>query len=357
MKGIVLHGGHGTRLRPLTHTGPKQLIPVANKPISQYVLEDLKESGIEDIAIVVGHIQPEEVKDKYGDGRELGLNITYIKQEEPKGIAQAVGLCEDFVGEERFVVYLGDNLIKDEISRLVDKFDNSDSEALIFLNEVEDPTKFGVAEFDEKDELVNLIEKPDDPPSNYALTGIYFFTPKVFEMINQLEPSWRGELEITEAIQMLLDEGYEVEYDVVEGWWKDTGTPRDVLAANRLILDDDFQPELEGEIEDRSQLQGRVSLGENSKVEANAKIRGPVVIGKNSVIKSGVYIGPYTSIGNNVKIKNGEIENSILMDNCLVDIDERILNSLIGNKCEITAKNSKPTGKSLVIGDSSKLRI
>jgi len=357
MKGIVLHGGHGTRLRPLTHTGPKQLIPVANKPISQYVLEDLKNSGIEEVAIVVGHIQPEEVKNRYGDGSELGLDITYIEQEEPKGIAQAVELCEDFVGDERFVVYLGDNLLKHGVGRLADGFENSDSEALVFLNEVENPEQFGVAKFDEDGNLEKLVEKPDDPPSNYALTGIYFFTSKIFEMIDQLETSWRGELEITDAIQMLLENDYHVDYEFVEGWWKDTGTPEDVLAANRLILDDDFEHELEGEIEDESQVQGRVAIGNDSKVEAGAKIRGPAVIGENCLVKGDVYIGPYSSIGNRTKIRRGEIENSILMQGCQVEVDERIVNSLIGPNSKINSKKSKPSGRKFVLGKSSELEL
>ncbi|KXB05946.1 glucose-1-phosphate thymidylyltransferase [candidate division MSBL1 archaeon SCGC-AAA382A20] len=354
MKGVVLHGGRGTRLRPLTHTGPKQLIPVANKPISQYVLEDLKNAGIDEIAIILGHIQPDIVREKYGDGSQLGLDISYIRQDEPKGIAHAVKLCREFVGDELFAVYLGDNLIKGGIDRLAEKFENSDSEALVFLNEVDKPQQFGVAKFDEEGNLKKLVEKPEDPPSNYALTGIYFFSPKIFEMIDKIEPSWRGELEITDAIQLLLDEGYDVDYDKVQGWWKDTGTPEDVLEANRLILDN-LKPQVNCEVDGKNCLQGRVSVGEGSTVERGAKVRGPSIIGNNTVIKSGVYIGPYTSIGDGVEIMEGEIENSIVMNNCEIRVGERIVNSLIGPDSRIVSGDSKPTGRSMILGKSSEV--
>ena len=222
MKGIILHGGHGERLRPLTHTGPKQLIPVANMPISQYVLEDLRDSGITDVAIVLGDVYPGKVKEHYGDGKKFGVRITYIHQSEPGGIAQAVGLCKGFVGDSPFVVYLGDNLLKGGIGKLVKEFGASKHDGMILLCEVKNPQQFGVAEFDRCAKLVKLIEKPRKPPSAYALTGIYFFRPIILEMIRKLKPSWRGELEITEAIQLLLDGGYNVGYKFVKGWWKDT---------------------------------------------------------------------------------------------------------------------------------------
>jgi glucose-1-phosphate thymidylyltransferase len=353
MKGIILHGGHGTRLRPLTHTGPKQLIPIANKPISQYALEDLRDSGIKDISIILGDICPEKVKEYYNNGSNFGVKISYIHQDKPKGIAHAISLCEEFVDQDKFVVYLGDNLLKGGINNFVEKFERSNFDAMILLCEVKDPQRFGVAEFDEKGSLIKLIEKPKIPPSNYALTGIYFFTPIIFDMIKQLKPSWRGELEITEAIQMLIDKGYNVGYDFVKIWWKDTGTPEDILDANRLVLDE-LIPKVEGSIEDDSCIQGRVSIGKGSLVKKGSLIRGPAIIGENSIIESGVYIGPYTSIGNNVIVKRSEIENSIIMDNCIIDVNERIVDSLIGPYSNISSNaNARPKGRRFILGEKS----
>ena len=358
MKGIILHGGAGTRLRPLTFTGPKQLIPVANKPISQYVLEDLRDSGITEIAIVLGNIYPEKVKEYYGDGSKFGVNITYIYQGEPRGIAHAVGLCKDFVGNDRFVVYLGDNMLKGGIRKFVQKFSSDKSlDALVLLVEVKQPQRFGVARFDERGKLVELIEKPKVPPSNYALVGIYFFTPVIFNSITRLKPSWRGELEITEAIQILLSGGYKVGYDFVKGWWKDTGTPEDILDANMLVLDE-LKPEISGLVEDKSSIQGRVSIGKGCVVKKGAMIRGPTIVGENTIIESGVYIGPYTSIGSNCSIKRGELENSIIMDNCLIDVNDRIVDSLIGpGSVLISYTKNKPSGRRFIIGELSRIQL
>lgn len=354
MKGIILHGGHGTRLRPLTHTGPKQLIPVANKPMSQYVLEDLRDSGIRDIGIVVGDIMPEKVKSYYGDGKKYGVRITYIHQDRPGGIAQAVGLAEGFVKKEPFVVYLGDNLLKGGISEIVRAFKKGRHDAMILLTEVEDPRQFGVAQFDSKGKLVKLIEKPKKPPSNYALTGIYFLKPLIFEMISRLKPSWRGELEITEALQMLLEKGYDVGYRIVEGWWKDTGTIEDIIEANILVLDG-LDAKVEGIAEDKSCIQGRVSIGKGARIRKGALIRGPAVIGENTIIESGVYIGPYTSIGRDSKIKKGEIENCIVMENCTIDVDAHITDSMIGANSEITTNQKGPKGHRLIVGENSRI--
>ena len=354
MKGVILHGGHGTRLRPLTHTGPKQLIPVANKPISQYVLEDLRDSGIKEIAIILGDVYPEKVKEYYGDGERFGVRITYIHQGEPRGIAHAVGLCEDFV-EEDFVVYLGDNLLKGGISSYVKEFSESDLDAMILLCEVVKPQLFGVAKFDDEGKLVGLVEKPKVPPSSYALTGIYFFRRAIFDTIRRLKPSWRGELEITEAIHLLLVNGYKVDHRIVSGWWKDTGTPEDILEANRLVLDE-LQTRIDGTVENQSSLQGRISLGSGSIVKSGALIRGPAVIGEGSMIEGDVYIGPYTSIGNGVVIKSGEIENSIVMDGCVIDVNDRIIDSIIGPNTRIVLnRESKPSGRRFIIGESSQI--
>ena len=356
MKGVILHGGHGTRLRPLTHTGPKQLIPIANKPISQYVLENLKNSGITDIAIVLGDTYPEKVKEYYGNGAKLNVKITYITQTEPKGIAHAVGLCEKHLGNVPFVVYLGDNLLKGGINNLVQKFETSNHDAMILLCQVKEPEQFGVAKFDEDGKLLQLIEKPKEPPSNYALTGIYFFKPVILKMIKQLKPSWRGELEITEAIQLLLEKGYNVGYQTVKGWWKDTGTPEDILEANRLVLDE-LHPEIQGIIKNNMSIQGRVAVGKNTTVKGSALIRGPAIIGENTTIEPNVYIGPYTSIGNNCTIKRGEIENSIIMDNCTININERIIDSLIASHSKIISNNNTPHGKKFIIGERTHIKL
>ena len=356
MKGVILHGGHGTRLRPLTHTGPKQLIPVANKPISQYVLEDLRDSGIKKIAIILGDIYPEKVKEYYGNGDKFGVDLTYIHQGDPKGIAHAVGLCKDFVGKEDFVVYLGDNLLKGGIKKYINEFKVSDCDAMILLCPVKNPQLFGVAKFKDG-KLIGLVEKPKVPPSPYALTGIYLFRPIIFDMIKKLKPSWRGELEITEAIHLLIEGGYNVGHYIVSGWWKDTGTPEDILEANRLILDD-MNPETKAIVETQSSIQGRVSTGSGSVVKAGALIMGPAVVGENSTIGADVYIGPYTSIGNNVNIKRGEIANSIVMDGCLLDVNERITDSIIGPNTKVVSNaDSKPSGRKFILGESSQVAL
>jgi glucose-1-phosphate thymidylyltransferase len=357
MKGIILHGGHGSRLRPLTHTGPKQLIPIASKPISQYVLEDLIEAGIEEIIIVLGDVFSEKVKEYYGDGGAFNVKLSYIHQGEPKGIAHAVALCEQYVSNEPFIVSLGDNLIKGGVKSFVETFKTSNYDAMVLLCKVENPQRFGVARFDEKGKLIGLVEKPEHPPSNYALTGIYLLKSIIFGMIRKLKPSRRGELEITEALQLLIEGGYSIGYQTVKGWWKDTGAPEDILEANRLVLDE-LTPEIKGEVEDKNSIQGRVSIGENSIVKRGALIRGPAIIGVNSTIEANVYIGPYTSIGNSTIINHGEIENSIIMDNCHIDIDDRITDSLIGPNSTITSnKNNKPRARRFLIGEQSQITL
>ncbi len=353
MKGVILHGGHGTRLRPLTHTGPKQLIPVANKPISQYVLEDLKSVGIKDVAFIIGSVMPEKVKDYYGDGSKFGIRAKYFEQAKPGGIAQAVGLTEAFVGKSPFIVYLGDNLLKGGISGIAAEFLKKKYDAMVLLSKVEHPQQFGVAAFDKNGKLIKLVEKPKEPPSNFALTGIYLLTPLVFKMIRKLKPSWRGELEITEALQMMLTEGCNVGYRVVEGWWKDTGTVEDILEANILVLDE-MEPKLEANVEG-SCLQGRVSVGQNAQIKSGAMIRGPTVIGENAVIESEVYIGPYTSIGNGTHVMKGEIENSIIMEDCVIEIGTKIIDSVIGAHAEITTNQKGPKGHKLIVGENSRI--
>jgi len=356
LKGIILHGGHGTRLRPLTHTGPKQLIPVANKPISQYVLEDLKNSGIDEIAIVLGDIYPEKVKNYYGNGDKFGVKITYIQQDQPKGIAHAVGECREFVGSDSFVVYLGDNLLKGGINKFAESFRESNFDAMILLCKVKDPQRFGVAEFDRRRNLIRLIEKPKKPPSDYALTGIYFFKPIIFDMIKQLKPSWRGELEITEAIQLLLEKGYSVGYKFVEGWWKDTGTCEDILEANRLVLDE-LKSKIKGKVEDMRYVRGKVIVEEGARICQGARITGPAIIGKNSTVGGGAVIGPYTSVGSETVVKRCEIENSIIMEHCVIDTGEKIQDSIIGAYSEIVSNSGKPGRRTFIVGERSDIRL
>jgi len=351
MKGIILHGGAGTRLRPLTFTGPKQLIPVANKPISQYVLEDLRDSGVRDIAIVLGNVYPEKVINYYGDGTKFGVKITYIYQGEPKGIAHAVGLCEDFVNKEEFVVYLGDNLFQNGIRRYLEEFQRGDYDCYIILKEVEDPTRFGVAKFDNNRKLVDVIEKPKQPPSNYAITGAYFFKPIVFDIIKQLKPSWRGEYEITDAIRLMIQNGYKVGYGIHEGWWFDTGKKDDILFVNSVILDERIKSDIRGEIID-SKINGRVTIDEGTRV-VKSVIRGPCIIGKNCKIENS-YIGPYTSIGDNTEIVNSSIEYSVVLDNVLIKNVKRLEESIIGSNAKVL-KEADVDNIRIHIGDYSEI--
>ena len=328
MKGIILHGGHGTRLRPLTHTGPKQLLKIANKPMSQYVLEDLRDAGIKDIAIIIGDVYPEKVKEFYGNGEKFDVNLTYVYQDNPKGIAHAISLCEDFIGNDKFIVYLGDNILRTGLSSFVDKFQNSSSDAQILLAEVENPSQFGVVDIKDN-KILKIIEKPKDPPSNFAVIGVYFLTPKIFKIISELKPSWRGELEITEALQLLMDKGLNVEHDYVTGWWKDTGTPKDILHANQLILESMKDEQNDG-----------IFIGKNCTIEPGSKIISPVIIDENSIIKSSTIIGPNVSIGKNSYLQKCTIKNSIIMNDCKIDASVQIVDSIIADGTEIKKNTS-----------------
>ena len=329
MKGIILHGGHGTRLRPLTHTGPKQLLKIANKPMSQYVLEDLRDAGIKDIAIIIGDVYPEKVKEFYGNGEKFGVNLTYVYQDNPKGIAHAISLCENFIGTDKFIVYLGDNILRTGLSSFVDKFQTSLTDAQILLAEVENPSQFGVVDIKDN-KILKIIEKPKNPPSNFAVIGVYFLTPKIFKIISELKPSWRGELEITEALQLLMDNGFNVDHDYVTGWWKDTGTPKDILHANQLILEN---------MKDNNNNDG-IFIGKNCIIEPGSKIISPVIIDENSIIKSSTVIGPNVSIGKNSHLEKCYIKNSIIMDDCIVNGSIRITDSIIADGTEIKKTNS-----------------
>jgi glucose-1-phosphate thymidylyltransferase len=292
LKGLILSGGAGTRLRPITHTSAKQLVPVANKPVLFYGIEALVAAGVSEIGIIIAPETGDEIRETAGDGSAFGAKITYILQDKPAGLAHAVLTAEDFIGDSPFVMYLGDNLLRDGIRGLVSTFRADEPQALILLTPVDDPQSYGVAELD-GERILRLIEKPKDPPSNLALVGVYLFTSAIFAAAKSLEPSWRGEYEITEAIQALIDDGQKVQSEIVRGWWKDTGQLADMLEANRLVLEE-IDTRLDGEI-DNSKVEGRVIVEEGAKVVGSV-IRGPAVIGAGACIED-AYIGPYTSIG------------------------------------------------------------
>jgi glucose-1-phosphate thymidylyltransferase len=357
MKGIILHGGHGTRLRPLTHTGPKQLLPIANKPMAQYALEDLKKIGVKDIAIIIGDVFPEKVKEYYGDGSDFGINISYIYQNQPMGIAHAIRLCKNFIGNDKFVVYLGDNILRKDLNDYTKKFQSSDADAMILLCEVTDPQRFGIAELDSKNHnyIINIIEKPKNPKSNLAVIGIYFLTPKIFDIIDKLKPSWRNEFEITEALQMLMDNGNKIEYDTVTGWWKDTGTPEDILHANRLVLDS-IGTENQFLIDVDAKIKNNVVIGSKSSISDDSVIIGPVIIGKNCLIGPDITIGPYVSIGNNNELQNCQIENSILMNECKIDAKIQISDSIIAKE-SIISKKEQLQKNQFLLGERTQIKI
>ena len=311
MKGIILHGGHGTRLRPLTHTGPKQLLPIANKPMSQYGIEAMISSGINQIAIIIGGVGANKVREYYGDGEKFGVKFIYIEQDQPRGISHAISLCKDFVGNEKFLVFLGDNILKDSITKYVEEFVKSDADASVVLCEVENPTRFGIA--DVKDgKIVKIVEKPKEPLTNLAVIGVYLLTPKIFDIINRLKPSSRNELEITDALQMLLEENNKIIYNTVSENWKDTGTPEDIIQANDIILNK-MTSFFGGIKEDKVKTSGKIIVGKNSILKEGSEIIGPVIIGENCVIGKNCIIGPNTSIGDDSKISNSNIQNSIIM--------------------------------------------
>ncbi len=355
MKGLLLAGGHGTRLRPLTYTGNKHLLPIANKPMLLYGLEHLRKAGIKEVAVVLGPIK-EGVAEVLGDGSSFGMKIAYIDQPDPKGLAHAVQISEDFMSGESFVMYLGDNLLKQGVGDFIRNFERNGADCVVGVTPVEDPGRFGVAEMRDG-RVVRLVEKPKEPKSNLALIGVYVFSPAIFEAVKRIKPSWRNELEITDAIQRLIDDGRNVQVEKVSGWWKDTGTVEDLLDANRLVLDD-LEREIGGVVEDDAGVQGRVRTEEGSVIKKGAKVRGPVALGRNAIISDGVYVGPYTSIGNGVVVKRGEIENSIIMNGCTIDTAERIVDSLIGpNSAVTTNRGSRPSGKRLIIGEKSTVEL
>jgi glucose-1-phosphate thymidylyltransferase len=357
MKGVLLSGGTGSRLRPITHTGPKQLVPVANKPVLEYAVEDLREAGITDIGVVLGHKGRGDIQNVLGDGSDYGVDITYIVQGNPLGLAHAAGCAREFVGDDDFVMYLGDNLLKSGVTDLVESFDGGDYGAGIALQRVDEPRAFGIADVDDQGEVTELVEKPDDPPTDLALIGVYVFSPAVFDAIDDLDPSWRGELEITDAIQGLLESGYGIDSHVVTGWWKDTGKPEDILEANRLVLGD-VTLETAGAVETDAETEGRIELAESARIADGAVVRGPVSIAENTTIKRGAYVGPYTSIGPNSTLENVHIENSVVIGDSDVSASGRIVDSLLGRNANVeSADEMLPAGRRLVVGENSELKL
>ncbi|WP_327088060.1 glucose-1-phosphate thymidylyltransferase [Nonomuraea sp. NBC_01738] len=352
MKALVLAGGSGTRLRPITHTSAKQLVPVANKPVLFYGLEAIAAAGVRELGIVVGDTQA-EIEAAVGDGSAFGLQVTYLRQDAPLGLAHAVLIARDFLGDDDFVMYLGDNFIVGGINDLVSRFVQAKPDAQIMLTQVGDPRQFGVAELDAAGRVIGLEEKPQRPKSDLALVGVYLFTPAVHEAVAELKPSWRGELEITDAIQWLIDHGRHVESTTITGYWKDTGNVTDMLEVNRLVLEH-LDAETHGVCED-SELIGRVTLQPGARVE-RSRIVGPAIIGPGARV-SDSYVGPFTSIGADCVIDGSEIEYSIVLPRASIQGVRRIEASLIGHDVEVTPAPNTPRAHRLVLGDHSKVQI
>ncbi|MFJ4786308.1 glucose-1-phosphate thymidylyltransferase [Streptomyces sp. NPDC088794] len=353
MKALVLSGGAGTRLRPITHTSAKQLVPVANKPVLFYGLEAIAEAGIREVGIVVGDTA-EEIREAVGDGSQFGIEVTYIPQDAPLGLAHAVLISQDFLGDDDFVMYLGDNFIVGGIKGLVEEFRTERPDAQILLTKVPNPTSFGVAELDADGRVVGLEEKPKQPKSDLALVGVYLFTPAVHEAVRSIEPSWRGELEITHAIQWLIDDKRDVRSTTISGYWKDTGNVTDMLEVNRSVLET-VQPLIEGTVDEESEIIGRVRIEAGAHV-SGSRIVGPAIVGAGSVVKH-AYIGPFTSVSEDCRIEDSEIEYSIVLRGSSVTGVRRVEASLIGRDVEVTPAPRNPSAHRLVLGDHSKVQI
>jgi glucose-1-phosphate thymidylyltransferase len=353
MKGLILSGGKGTRLRPLTYTSAKQLVPVANKPVLFYAIESLAEAGIREIGIVVGDTQA-EIRAAVGDGSAWGVRITYIEQDAPRGLAHAVLISEDFLGGEPFVMYLGDNLLNKGITGFVEEFVREKPAAQILLARVADPQMFGVAELADG-RVVRLVEKPQEPKSDLALVGVYMFAPVVFEAVKAIRPSFRNELEITDAIQYLIDRGLDVRPHIVDGWWKDTGKLEDMLEANRLVLDR-IERRVDGAVDAESRVEGKVIVEAGAVIE-HSVVRGPVIIGARARIVH-AYVGPFTSIMNDAEIRDSEIEHSIVLESSTIsNLAARIEDSLIGKNVRIYRLPVKPSAYRFMLGDNSEVGI
>ncbi len=356
MKALILSGGKGTRLRPLTYTGAKQLVPVANKPILWYGIEAIVTVGITDIGIIISPETGAEIQAKTGNGARFGANITYVVQDQPLGLAHAVKIAQPFLGDSSFIMYLGDNLIEDSLNEFLRAFKKNDLAALILLRTVSNPSAFGVAKVDEKGRVLQLIEKPKVPPSNLALVGVYFFSSGIHNAIASIQPSARGELEITDAIQVLIDHQKAVEALQLQGWWLDTGKKDDLLEANRIILDTCLSIVIEGDIDTQSQVSGRVQIGAGSRV-INSTIRGPVIIGSGCYIEN-CFIGPYTSIAEQVTLVDADLEHSVILQEAkVIGIHQRIVDSIIGQRVKLEIATQRPKALRFLIGDDSRIEL
>lgn len=355
MKALVLAGGKGTRLKPLTNTMAKQLLPVANKPILFYVLDQITEAGIADIGIIISPETSPYIKGAVGDGSRWNAQITYIFQDEPLGLAHAVKTAQGFLGDSPFLMFLGDNLIQGGITQFVEQFNMGSPDALILLKPVKETHLFGIAELDETGQVCHVEEKPKHPRSNLAVIGVYIFSPAVHEAIAHIEPSWRGELEITDTIQRLIDTERNVRSYILDGWWLDTGKKDDLLEANRVVLDDFLKRDVKGEIDAASQVAGRVEVGEGTKIEATT-IRGPVSIAEKCHIKNS-FIGPFTSIGAGTIIQSSSIEHSVILEECRIFNVERLADSIIGRGTEVIKHEQAFKALKLFLGDDARVEL
>ena len=355
MKALILAGGSGTRLKPITHTIPKQLLPVANKPILFYVLDQIREAGITDIGIIISPETGPYIREAIGDGSRWDSRITYVSQPEPLGLAHAVKTAQGFLTDSPFLMFLGDNLIEGGVRSFVQEFDNQSPDALVLLKEVPDPRLFGVAELNDRGEVTHLVEKPKEPKTDLALVGVYLFAPEIHSAIERIKPSWRGELEITDAIQKLLEMGKEVRSHILTGWWLDTGKKDDLLEANRVVLDDLLKRDVKGEIDSKSKVVGRVEIKEGVKVE-NSTIRGPVSIAEGCLVRNS-FIGPFTSIGANTTVEDSSVGHSVVLENSRIYRIERLEDSLIGTGVELKKADERFKAVKLFVGCDSSLEL
>jgi len=355
LKGLVLSGGRGTRLRPLTHTAAKQLVPVANRPILFYVLDNLAECGVREIGIIISPETGKAIQEAVGDGSQWRIKVEYILQDDPLGLAHAVKIARPFLGTAPFIMYLGDNLIGSGISEFRKSFESSQADATILLKEVAMPSNFGIAEVGPDGRVLRLVEKPREPRSNLALVGIYFFSSRIHEAIDRIRPSWRGELEITDAIQQLLEQGGTVLSHQIEGWWLDTGKKDDLLTANTVVLDEWVKRQVHGEVDQQSQVTGRVRLGKGSRV-INSTLRGPIVVGESVVIENS-FIGPFTSIGSGCRIISSVLEHCVLLESARIEHVDRLEDSLIGKNSAVLKDHKSHQAYRLMIGDDSEVLL
>lgn len=353
MKALIASGGRGTRLRPITHTRNKHLIPIANKPILHYAIEAAVDAGITEVAIVI-NADSDEVPQAIGDGSRWGIRITYIPQLTPGGLAQVVALAEEFVGKDQFIFYLGDNMVVGGVRRFIDEFLRSGCNCFLTLSRVKDPERFGVPEIRDG-MIVSVEEKPKQPKSSFAVAGIYLYDHHIFEAVKAITPSARGELEISDAHQYLIDKGYKVGFAEITGWWKDTGKPTDLLEANRLVLDN-ITPDIQGEVDDRSTIAGKVIVQRGARI-VNSVVRGPAIIGEHCLIEDS-YVGPFSSIGSKTVVRRSEVEYSIILRECkILNIGIRLEGSILGNDVEIVEATGKPMVHRFLIGDQSRVEV